>query len=218
MYCKLVYIADKILIMDTESSFNEKKSIILIREMIDVSSRNIKKDGLLILVWGVIIVIGKFLDFFPDLKLISNVLLKTFKVSAVLLGAIGILFTIYWIYRNRKRTKTYIAITARYTWVGILIVYNLVVILIKQKTGEVNFELLHPLQMTLIGLALFITGGLYREKLLLVGGVAYWIAAFFAVKYTLPVQFIMECSAGFIGFVIPGAWLYYQSRKHVSAS
>jgi hypothetical protein len=204
--------------MENEDNFNEKKSIILIREMIDVSSRNIKKDGLLILVWGVIIVLGRFMNFFPEVKLISKVLIKTFRVFGVLLGAAGILFTIYWIYRNRKRTKTYIAITARYTWIGILIVYNLIAILIKFKTGKVDFELFHPMQMTLIGLALFITGGLYREKLLLMGGAVYWIAAFFAVKFTLNIQFIFECAAGILGFVIPGAWLYYQSQKHVPAA
>jgi hypothetical protein len=204
--------------MGTEDDFNEKKSIILIREMIDVSSRNIKKDGILILLWGVIIVLGTFMNFFPEIKLISKVLMKTFDVLQVIIAGAGILYTVYYIFQNRKRSKTYIAITARYTWVGILIVYNLIAMLIKQKTGEVNLELFHPMQMTLIGLALFVTGGLYREKLLLIGGVVYWIAAFFAVKYVLNIQFIFECVAGFIGFVIPGAWLYYQSQKHVPAA
>lgn len=203
------------MIMETEKPLDEKQSLILIREMIDVSSKNIKKDGLLILIWGVVIVINSFTNFFPEIKLISRQLMKAFDVLEVLLGAAAILFTVYYIYQNRKRTKTYIAITARYTWIGIFVVYNLVVIITNVKTGETNFEMLHPIQISLIGLALFITGGLYHEKLLLLGGLIYWIAAYFAVGYVLHIQFIFECIAGFIGFVLPGAWLYYQSRKDV---
>ncbi|MDA3927329.1 MAG: hypothetical protein PF541_00090 [Prolixibacteraceae bacterium] len=199
--------------MKTKDQFNEKKSIVLIKEMIDVSSKHIKKDGLLLLVWGCIIVLSTFMNFFPEVKLISRRLMQAFNIMEVLLGAGGILFTIYYIYQNRKRTKTYIGITARYTWIGILVVNNLIIIMIHQKTGEVDFELNHPIQMCLIGLALFITGGLYREKLLLLGGIMYWIAAYFAKDYALHYQLIFECSAAFLGFIIPGYYLYIQSCK-----
>ena len=201
--------------MQTEEQLSGKQSISLIKEMMEVSSRNLKKDGLLILIWGIVIVLGRFMSFFPEVKLISRKIMQVFDILGWVLGMGAILFTIYYIYRNRKRTQTYIAVTARYTWLGIIVLYNLIVILIKQKTGEVDFELLHPIQMSLIGMGLFVMGGLYREKMLLLGGFAYWITAYFAVKYVLHIQYIFECVAGFIGFVIPGAWLYYQSRKNV---
>jgi hypothetical protein len=202
----------------TTNELDEKRSIILIREMIDVSSRNIKKDGIVLLVWGLIGCIMQFLNFYPEIKLLPKLTMKLFNVAEVILMAGAILFTVAYIYQNRKRPKTYISITARYLWIGIIVAYNLITILIKQKTGTVDFELLHPMQMTLIGLALFVTGGLYREKLLNIGGVVYWIVAFIAVKYTLPMQFVFEFMATLAGFVVPGAYLYYQSQRHVSAS
>ncbi|MFA9392714.1 MAG: hypothetical protein ACERKD_23100 [Prolixibacteraceae bacterium] len=201
--------------MQTEEQFSEKQSISLIKEMVEVSSKNLKKDGLLILAWGVAFVLGAFLNFFPEVKLISKRLIFVFDVFGLMLGIGVVLFTVYYVFFKKKGIKTYVATTAAYTWFGIIVVYNLIVILIKQKTGEVNFELLHPMQMALIGLALFVTGGLYREKLLLLGGVVYWFAAYFAVRYRLPIQLIFEFVAGFIGFIIPGAWLYYQSIKNV---
>lgn len=204
--------------MQTEEPFNEKQSISLIKGMMEVSSRNLKKDGLLILVWGVAIVLGRFFNFFPEVKLISKRLMLAFDIFGWMLGIGVVLFTVYYVFFNRKGVKTYVATTAAYTWFGIIIVDNLIVMLIKQKTGEVNFELLHPIQMSLIGLALFVTGGLYREKLLLLGGVVYWIAAYFCVGYQLNIQLIFECVAAFFGFFIPGAWLYYHSQKHVSAT
>lgn len=201
--------------METEESITGKKSMSIISEMMEVSKQNLRKDGLLILVWGVIIVINSFTNFLPEVKLLSKRLMKFFNWSEVALGVVGILFTIYYIYIMRKRVRTYVGITARYTWLGIFVVYNLVVIFTNMKTGQTNFELLHPIQMTLIGLALFITGGLYREKLLLAGGIIYWVAAFFAVGYALKYQWMFECGAGLLGFVLPGAWLYYKSRQHV---
>lgn len=202
--------------MTGNNGFNEKQSLALIRDMIEVSSRNIKKDGLLILIWGLVIFLGRFLNFFPEVQLIAKRLMLVFDVLAWGLGLGAIGFTICYIYKQRKRTKTYIGLTARYTWVGILVVYNLVAIITNVKTGESNFEMLHPIQMSLIGLALFITGGLYREKLLLAGGLIYWVAAFIAVRYEMPYQFMIESIAGLLGFAIPGAWLYYQYRqKHV---
>jgi hypothetical protein len=201
--------------MNTEESMDEKQSLRLIHYMMEVSSKNLKKDGILILAWGAAIVIGRFLTFFPELKLLSKQLMFLFDVLSWLIGIAIIVYTIYYVFIYRKGTKSYVAKTAAYTWLGILIVHNLMVMFIKQKTGEVNFELLHPIQMILIGLALFITGGLYRERLFLLGGIVYWLAAYFGLPYRLPVQMIFEAVAALIGFVIPGTWLYYQSQKNV---
>lgn len=204
--------------MQTEEYLTGTKSISIIREMMEVSSKNLQKDGLLIFAWGVAIVFGRFFYFFPEIKLISHQLTFVFHSLSWLLGIGVILFTIYYVFFYKKGVKTYVSQTTIYTWLGILIADNLIIILIKHKTGDVNFELLHPIQMSLIGLALFVTSGLYREKLLLLGGLVYWLAAYLCVDYRIPVQFIFECGAGFIGFLIPGAWLYYKSRKHVSAA
>lgn len=201
--------------MNTAETMDEKQSLKFIRNMMEVSARNLKQEGRLILAWGVAIVVGRFLNFFPEIKLISKQLMWFFDLLSWLIGIAVIIYTIYYVFFHRKGTKSYVAKTAAYTWLGILIVHNLLVMFIKQKTGEVNFELLHPLQMVLIGLALFITGGLYRERLFLLGGVAYWLAAYLGLNFRLPQQMIFESVAALIGFVLPGAWLFYQSRKHV---
>lgn len=201
--------------MENEILFTEKQSLSVIQEMIDVSSRNLKNDGVLLIVWGWAISIGLLFTFLPDLILLRNILVETFKVTKVIIAGGIILFTLYYMYQKRKRVRTYIAVTSRYTWLGIIVVYNLIVMIIKVKTGNVNFELLHPLQMTLIGLALFITGGLYRTHILLISGVVYWIAAFFAASQTMTYQLVIECVAAFIAFILPGHYLYYQSKKYV---
>jgi hypothetical protein len=205
----------KKLIMENETQLTERQSLSVIQEMIDVSTRNLKNDGILLFAWGCAITLGLLITFLPDLILLRHRLVVTFNVLNAIIGAGIILFTVYYIYQKRKRVKTYIAVTSRYTWLGMLVVYNLMVMIIKAKTGEVNFELLHPLQMTLIGLALFITGGLYRTRILLISGVVYWIAAYFASRQIMTYQLVIECAASIIAFVLPGYYLYYQSKKHV---
>jgi hypothetical protein len=201
--------------MENETPLTEKQSLSVIQEMIDVSSRNLKNDGILLFAWGCAITLGLVMTFLPEITLLRHRLVDIFKVLKTNMSAGIILFTVYYIYQKRERVKTYIAVTSRYTWLGILVVYNLMVMIIKVKTGTVNFELLHPVQMTLIGLALFITGGLYRTRILLLSGVVYWIAAFFASKQILTYQFVIESVASLIAFVLPGYYLYYQSKKHV---
>ena len=205
----------KLNVMQTEEYITGKQSMSIIKEMMEVSSKNLQKDGLLIFAWGVAIVLGRFFYFFPEIKLISHKLTFVLHTLSWMLGIGVILFTIYYVFFYKKGVKTYVSQTAIYTWLGILIVDNLIIMLIKQKTGEVNFTLLHPIQMSLIGLALFVTSGLYREKLLLLGALVYWVAAYLCADYRIPIQFIFESVAGLIGFLIPGAWLYYKSRKHV---
>jgi hypothetical protein len=200
--------------MENETPFTEKQSLSVIQEMIDVSTRNLKNDGILLFVWGWALFLQYLLACLPDLILMKHYIMNTFKVLKPILLTVVILFTLYYIYQKRKRVKTYIAITSRYTWLGIIVVFNLMVMILKTK-GEINFDLLHPLQMTLIGLALFITGGLYRTWILLVSGVVYWTAAVFASRQPMMYQQLIESIAALIAFVIPGYYLYYQSKKHV---
>lgn len=78
---------------------------------------------------------------------------------------------------------------------------------------EVNFELLHPLQMVLIGFALFVTGGIYRYYLLSACGVIMWVAAAIGANFEINTQFLVRAIADLLCFVIPGILMYYSSKK-----
>lgn len=199
---------------NTSQPLSENQSLQVIREMIAGSSKNLKNDGLLLLAWGWVGVAITVMHFVPNLFLISKRLIIAFKILTPVLMVAVILFTAAYMYQKRMRVKTYVAIAARYTWFSVVIVYNLVVMVLKVKTGTVDFSLLHPLQMLLIGMALFITGGLYRYWLLSVGGVVYWLAALISAQQNLNYQLVIETIPILIGFVIPGHILYSQYHQN----
>lgn len=192
---------------------NEKQSLQVINEMIAVSSKNLKNDGLLLLAWGWVGFFISIMGFLPDIILIPNRLTRAFHILIPVLMVGIILFTAYYMYQKRKQVKTYVAIATRYTWFSCIVVYNLMVMIIKAKTGSVDFDLLHPLQMTLIGMCLFITGGLYRSWMLIVSGVIFWVAAISIVGQRLEYQRLWEAIVILLAFVAPGHILYYQSQK-----
>ena len=118
--------------MQTNDQITEKKSISIIKEMMEVSTKNLQKDGLLIFAWGIAIVFGRFFNFFPEVKLISKKMMMLFEGMSWLLGIGIVVFTIYYVFFYKKGVKTYVSQTAIYTWLGIIIVHNLFIILIKQ--------------------------------------------------------------------------------------
>jgi hypothetical protein len=196
-----------------QEQFDESKSLHIMNEMIAVSTKNLKNDGLLLLAWGWVGCCINVMGFLPDLLLLSKRLIAAFHILIPVLMVGVILFTTYYMYQKRKQVKTYVATATRYTWFSFIVVYNLMVMIIKTKTGTVNFELLHPLQMTLIGMSLFITGGLYRSWMLCVSGVLFWVTALSVASLELEYQRLWETVVVFIAVVVPGHILYHQSLK-----
>jgi hypothetical protein len=102
----------------------------------------------------------------------------------------------------------------RYVWIGVILAHNITVLITKSILNEVNFTLLQPLQMVLIGFALFVTGGIYRCYYLVAGGALMWVAASIAANYDLNTQFLIRSVAEFICFVIPGFLMISTKRNY----
>ena len=79
--------------------------------------------------------------------------------------------------------------------------------------ADVNFEILHPLQMVLVGFALFVTGGIYRYYLLLGTGIFMWAAAVLSSGLSLHDQFLVRGIADFLCFVLPGIVMLLSRNK-----
>lgn len=73
--------------------------------------------------------------------------------------------------------------------------------------------MLLPLQMVLIGFALFVTGGIYRYYILAVSGVLMWISAIICAGLDANYQYLARGIADFICFVIPGILMYLSAKK-----
>lgn len=197
----------------TTEKFDESQSIQVIREMIQVSQKKIKDDGILFILWGWLWFIGRIIDYYfwvyPHTHLMKQI--KNVIGGAAFLFVL--LFTIIYLYRKRKRLTTYIGISLRYIWISLVLGMSLISMILFNVLEEPDFKLQHPIFMVFIAFAVVATGGILRYKLLIVGGAIFaglaYIASFFAIEE----QLLIESVAWLFAFVVPGHWLYFKRNK-----
>lgn len=184
-----------------------------LRTAINTSKRSLLDDGILLILWGTAFSSSFFLNYYKSIRLVIWWEQNIIDTINILTGVAVVGVTLYFIFFRKKKYRTYTAISTRFVWIGIIIAHNLNVIITRGILHDVNFTLLHPLQMVLIGFALFVTGGIYRYYLLSVSGVVMWIAAAMGAHFELSDQFLVRAIADFTCFVIPGILMYTQSKR-----
>ena len=199
---------------DTDLSFDEEKSLDVMKAAIATSKRALMSDGLLLLLWGVALSISNFYNYYKSVYLTAWWMRNLMDIMQILMGISILVITAYFIFRKHKVT-TYTAISTRFVWIGVILAHNIVVIITKTILNDINFVLLQPIQLVLIGFALFISGGLYRYYLLVASGVVMWVAAATAAHFDLTHQYLIRAIAEVICFIIPGT-LMYASRKKIN--
>nr|WP_321450089.1 hypothetical protein [uncultured Carboxylicivirga sp.] len=196
------------------NELNEEQSLQVIREMIQISQQKLKQDGILFIVWGWIAVINYFfLNYLVDIYTPGYQLMKVVRTLRLLLPLAGIGFTLYYMYQSRKKATTFISISLRYIWIGLLACMVLINLIQFNVLHQIHFELQHPIFMTLIGFSIVITGGLLRYNPIIYGGLFFGLLAYVASLYPIDKQLMIEAVGWLIAFVIPGHIMYSQRNK-----
>ena len=134
-------------------------------------------------------------------------------VLQIIMGVSVLVITTYLIFRKKKVT-TFASMTTRYVWIGVILAHNVIVIITKVILKDIDFSMLQPLQLVLIGFALFVSGGVYRYFLLVVSGVIMWGTAAFAAHFDLTQQFLIRSIAEIVCCIIPGLVMYSARKKY----
>ena len=196
-----------------QENFNEKQMLTTLKEALASSRKTLMEDGILLICWGIVFSLGFAWNFYNAAVLVPSRIRDLMLILKPTIGVLLIAFTIYYVFFRKRKISSYTAISTRFVWIGVLVAHNLNVIISGRISGEINFALLHPLQMTLIGFALFVTGGIYRYYILCAGGILMWLAAVIAAGYDLNTQFLVRGLADFICFVIPGILMYTKVKR-----
>jgi hypothetical protein len=204
--------------METDQSnedyIDEKQSLRVIREMIQVSHKSIRNDGILFIVWGWISFINYFfLSYLPGVYITTHQIMEIVRTLSVLLPLLGLAYTLYYILKQRKKVQTYIGISIRYVWFSLFISMVMINLILFNINHSINFELQHPIFMVLIAFAITVTGGILRYKMIIIGGIIFGILAVIASHLKLQEQLLVEAIAWAIAFIIPGHILYSQRKK-----
>ncbi len=195
------------------SNFDERKSIQTIQEMLQISKRKFQSDGILLIVWGWIMTIHYLVSFLLEYSNFTPQLKHGIKYFNTGLVFIGFAFTLYYIFKQRKKVQTYIGVSLRYVWIGMFFSLVLVNVIQFRVLQEMNFELQHPIFMVIIAFATVVTGGILRYQMIVFGGIAFALLALISSRMPLESQLLMESIAWLIAFVIPGHILYSKRRR-----
>ena len=189
-------------------NIDEKQSLKIIKNAIVTSKRALMQDGILLILYGAALSIGNYWNYYKSAKLTAWWMRNLMDTLQIIAGIALIAFTVYFLFFRKRKVTSIAAISTRFVWIGVILAHNINVIITKTFLAEVNFTLLQPLQMVLIGFALFVTGGIYRYYLLIASGVIMWIAAATGANYDLNIQFLIRSVSEIICFIIPGAFMY----------
>ena len=203
--------------MDTIKSntenFDEKQSLQIIKAMIQVSHRKIKNDGILLIIWGWIWFLGRLSDYLfwtiphtQEMKQIKNIV-------GFIIFILALFYTIFYIYKQRRRVATYIDISLRYIWLSLIFGMSLISMILYNVLKEPNFELQHPIFMVFIAFAIVATGGILRYRLLIIGGIVFAALAYFSSFFAIQEQMLIESFAWLTAFVIPGHLMFTKRNK-----
>ncbi|NJO89202.1 MAG: hypothetical protein HC831_09790 [Chloroflexia bacterium] len=197
----------------TTETFDETKSLAVIKEMIEVSQNKLKNDGILFIVWGWVMFYTYLTSFIQEHVITTYQIRMVIKYTGMLFGLFAVGFTIYYILKQRKKVQTYIGVSLRYVWISLFVCMVLVNLIQFNVLHEINFELQHPIFMVLIALATVVTGGILRYRLIIIGGIVFGLLAYASSYFPLEKQLFLEATAWLIAFIIPGHLMYLKRNK-----
>ena len=198
-----------------QNDFDERKSLQIIKSAIETSKRTLKEDGILFILWGFVLSTANLWRYYESVLLTSWWMHEVMKIYMILSGIAVIGITIYYLFFRKKKVRTFTSISVRYVWIGVILADNVIIIITKVILDKIDFALLQPIQMVLIGFALFVSAGIYRYHLLSLSGIIMWIAAAIAVNYNLNIQFLVRSIAEALCFIIPGLLMYSTRNKAI---
>ena len=188
-------------------SLNETQSLLVIKEMINVSKNKFKRDGILFIVWGWTLFFNYFfLNYLTSVLITTHQIMQIVHVLRILLPVSAIAYSIYYIFSQRKKVQTYIGISLRYIWISLFICLSLTNMILFHGLQEFKPELQHPVFMVFIAFAVTITGGILRYRLIIIGGIVFAVLAYTASYFELHEQLL-------IAFIIPGHILFANREK-----
>ncbi len=194
-------------------SFDEQQSLQVIREMIRVSHKKLKNDGILFIVWGWIMFYVYIASYILSTAVLTFPLRKILNCGGYAIGIMGLAFTIYYIIKQRRKVQTYIGISLRYVWITLIICLMVINLIEANVLHKIIFELQHPIFMMFIAYAIIITGGILRYRMMIAGGIVFGILAYLGSHLSLQNQLLAEASAWLIAFIIPGHILFSKRKS-----
>ena len=192
-----------------QDAMNEKESLKLITEMIGKAKGSYHSNGIGAIMWGIVIFICSIFDFL-EMQFQFSI---GFDVWWLMFLALIPQF--YWIVKNRvkKNFVSYEETTMSYVWLA----FGASVIMLMFFNHYYRPSHSESLFLMMFGLPTFITGGMFRFKPMIIGGIICWILFAVSLYCELKINLLLMALAALSAWLIPGIILrkkcYAEAQK-----
>lgn len=189
---------------------SEKESLQLINEMIGKAKKSYVTKGIASIVWGILIIICSMITwarvaygFDPGF-------------DEWLLVFFAVIPQIYFGIREKKR-KNFVAhdeATMGYVWST----FGICIFLLSFYNGKFGGESSTTLFMMLYGMPVFITGGIFKFKPMIFGGIVCWLLAIVSLYTSFKTDMLFMAACGLFAWLVPGIILWNKYKMQLACN
>jgi hypothetical protein len=191
-----------------QQHMTEQESLRLIGEMIGKVKRSYVTKGIASIVWGVLIIVCSLLNW-SELKF-------GYDFGDVwLIVLIAVIPQVYFSIKEKKDRKfvAHDEKTMSYVWGA----FGICIFILSFYNGRYGSEHSISLFMMLYGLPTFITGGVFKFKPMILGGIICWALSITSVFTSTITDMLFMAACGLFAWLIPGIILWNRYKKQQSA-
>ena len=196
--------------MEEKNQLSEQESIRLINEMIGKAKQSYVTKGIASMVWGVLIIICSLLTW-------AQAQYKfTLGFDVWLLVFIAIIPQLVYSIKEKKE-KHFVAhdeITMRYLWST----FGICIFILTFYNSYFGSENSTSLFMMMYGIPTFITGGIFKFKPMIIGGLICWILSVVSVFTPFSTDMLFMAACGLFAWLLPGIILWNKYKKQQSCN
>jgi membrane-associated HD superfamily phosphohydrolase len=188
-----------------DKELTHEESIHVIQGMIGLARNKINDTGFHFMLWGILVMLASLIQYF----MLNNGYTKESNWIWVIMTVIGVPIGIVYEYRRGKKGRTQTKFDKIYgsLWLGFGI--TLIVSVFVSLSYGIN-----PIAsiLSLIGLATFVSGAIYRFVPLIIGAIVFWSAAVISPQISFENQLLVYAFVIFLGYIVPGILLWQKSK------
>ncbi len=193
--------------MQQEKELTQQESLRLINEMIGKAKKSYVTKGIASMVWGVLIVLFSLLTWAQ----LQYKFVLGFDVW--LLVFVAVIPQIYFSVKEKKQKQFtgHDELTMRYLWST----FGICIFILSFYNSKFGGDETTTLYMMLYGIPTFITGGIFKFKPMIFGGLICWALSVLSIFTPLKTDMLFMAACGLFAWLIPGIilWNKYQKQK-----
>lgn len=193
--------------MEAENQLTEQESLKLINEMISKAKKSYVTKGIASMVWGGLIIICSILTWAQ----IQFRFYLGFDIWLLVMAAVipQVFFSI-----KEKRQKNFVGHdeqTMNYLWSS----FGICIFILSFYTRYNENNSVTSLYMMLYGIPTFMTGGIFKFRPMIMGGLICWILSVISIFTPVSVNMLFTAACGLFAWLIPGIilWIRYQKQE-----